>query len=553
VDDSGRLETPGPGITVSVGSTDTTPPTISNVQAGGITTGTATISWTTSEPADSQVEYGPTTAYGSSTTLDPALVLTHSQQITGLTPGTTYHYRVKSKDGAGNLAASADLTFVTASSLDPQTQPILTIVNSGYGANPFNRYLPEMLRAEGLMGFQTAELSTLMASQNPTTYLRGFKLVILGETPLSTAEAQVFRDYVSGGGRLVAMRPDTDLLDIFGVVYAGTRTEQVLQFFAVDTSRQPGAGITGVSLQYHGQADNYNLNGGTALAYLWNSISSPSTNPAAVINTYGQGQAAAFAFDLARSIVLMRQGNPAWKNTEGDGLGGYRATDLLVRADGTKWVAPERMRIPQADETQRFLANLVQMMVDSPLPRLWYLPNKLKVLIINTGDGEDLYGADLQPMMNDAASYGGRVSNYLRTAGVQGTDPAMEASWRAAGHEVGPHMYADGSNDYNALLAAYRDLVNAIQTKFGHGSRTARHHTVNWTGWSEGAEILPQFGTPGFYPTERTPTAGSRVAACPSDSATQAAIFCRSTSCSPSGRTNGLPTTATPWMGRCRS
>jgi hypothetical protein len=34
--------------------------------------------------------------------------------LTGLVIGTTYHYRVKSKDAAGNLATSADLTFTTA-------------------------------------------------------------------------------------------------------------------------------------------------------------------------------------------------------------------------------------------------------------------------------------------------------------------------------------------------------------------------------------------------------------------------------------------------------
>jgi hypothetical protein len=79
-------------------------------------TGTgATITWTTDEPADSQVEYGTTTAYGSSTTLDPNKVASHSVPLGGLTAGTTYHYRVKSKDAAGNLATSPDATFSTGS------------------------------------------------------------------------------------------------------------------------------------------------------------------------------------------------------------------------------------------------------------------------------------------------------------------------------------------------------------------------------------------------------------------------------------------------------
>ncbi|HEY3016693.1 MAG TPA: DUF4082 domain-containing protein, partial [Nocardioides sp.] len=96
------------------GSSDTTPPVISGAQATGIGDTGATITWTTDEASDSQVEYGTTTSYGSSTTLDPALVSGHSQPLTGLSASTLYHYRVKSKDAAGNPATSADATFTTA-------------------------------------------------------------------------------------------------------------------------------------------------------------------------------------------------------------------------------------------------------------------------------------------------------------------------------------------------------------------------------------------------------------------------------------------------------
>lgn len=94
---------------------NTTPPTISTVQTAALASTWATITWTTSRVADTQVEYGPTTAYGSSTTLDPALVLTHAATIPGLMPGATYNYRVKSRDAYGNLAISGNFTFTTSS------------------------------------------------------------------------------------------------------------------------------------------------------------------------------------------------------------------------------------------------------------------------------------------------------------------------------------------------------------------------------------------------------------------------------------------------------
>ena len=59
------------------------------------------------------MEYGTTTSYGSSTTLNATLSTSHSQSLSGLTGSTLYHYRVKSKDAAGNLATSSDYTFTT--------------------------------------------------------------------------------------------------------------------------------------------------------------------------------------------------------------------------------------------------------------------------------------------------------------------------------------------------------------------------------------------------------------------------------------------------------
>src|ERR1035438_6190172 len=90
------------------------PPLISAVAAGSITSSGATIAWTTDKPSTSQVLYGATAAYGASTILNAALVTAHSAALSGLTPGTLYHYAVQSQDSLGNLATSADFTFTAA-------------------------------------------------------------------------------------------------------------------------------------------------------------------------------------------------------------------------------------------------------------------------------------------------------------------------------------------------------------------------------------------------------------------------------------------------------
>ena len=117
-------------ISFSVASTsDTTAPTISGVAASSVTSSGATITWTTNENSDSQVDYGLTTSYGSSTTLNTSLVTSHSQALSGLSANTLYHYRVKSKDAAGNLATSGNFTFTTSSV--PLSCSVVTPTGSG--------------------------------------------------------------------------------------------------------------------------------------------------------------------------------------------------------------------------------------------------------------------------------------------------------------------------------------------------------------------------------------------------------------------------------------
>ncbi len=113
-DAAGNVGTSEPvTVTVANGPPDTTPPVISDVSAEGVSGTSAVITWTTDEPADGQVEYGTTPAYGQMSPLSPSRVTEHSVAIAGLSPGTTYHFRVRSRDASGNLAVSEDFTFTT--------------------------------------------------------------------------------------------------------------------------------------------------------------------------------------------------------------------------------------------------------------------------------------------------------------------------------------------------------------------------------------------------------------------------------------------------------
>ncbi|MBM4259612.1 MAG: hypothetical protein FJ147_27405 [Deltaproteobacteria bacterium] len=98
---------------------DTTPPVISNVSGSEITSSGITITWLTDEPSDTQIEYGPTAAYGQVTVLDNVHVIGHSTQLSGLAANTTYHYRVHSRDAAGNRSTSNAFMFTTDTAAGP--------------------------------------------------------------------------------------------------------------------------------------------------------------------------------------------------------------------------------------------------------------------------------------------------------------------------------------------------------------------------------------------------------------------------------------------------
>lgn len=100
------------------GSSDTTPPNIFNVIVSGITETSATVTWNTDENADSGLDYGLTQAY-TNYLFDSSLSPSHTFTLTGLTPGTLYHFWVYSNDLASNEAVSGDFTFTTADSSAP--------------------------------------------------------------------------------------------------------------------------------------------------------------------------------------------------------------------------------------------------------------------------------------------------------------------------------------------------------------------------------------------------------------------------------------------------
>jgi len=93
---------------------DTTPPVITDVAVGALTSGSATITWKTSEPASTEIDYGLTAGYGLTAT-DTTMATSHSVVLNSplIVPGTMYRFAIKNTDASGNQATSNDYQFTT--------------------------------------------------------------------------------------------------------------------------------------------------------------------------------------------------------------------------------------------------------------------------------------------------------------------------------------------------------------------------------------------------------------------------------------------------------
>ncbi|MDH5442871.1 MAG: polysaccharide deacetylase family protein [Hadesarchaea archaeon] len=122
---------------MSTAGPDNTPPVISNVASSEITASSAKITWDTDELSDSVVNYGTTTALGS-TESDNTMVTRHSITLTNLSASTTYYYEVQSTDPSSNTAVDDNngsyYTFTTTT-LDTTPPVIENVASSAITSN----------------------------------------------------------------------------------------------------------------------------------------------------------------------------------------------------------------------------------------------------------------------------------------------------------------------------------------------------------------------------------------------------------------------------------
>ena len=415
--------------------------------------------------------------------------------------------------GSGAAAAPATLAVADAA----PGGPILVVTATG---NKFTQYLAEILQAEGLNAYATADVSAVDA-----TLLADYDVVVLGETALTAGQVTDLTGWVNAGGNLIAMRPDPQLFGLLGVTSpAGTRKDQYLKL----TTSPAGAGIVTDSIQFHGTATRYTLAGATAVATLLRDSDErdrPTRPSRCAPSAASGGEAAAFAFDLARSVVYTRQGNPAWAGQERDGVAPIRSDDLFFGASAANpqpdWVDLNKVAIPQADEQQRLLANLITRMARDvmPIPRFWYFPRDEKAVIVMTGDDHatggtagrfDSQAAQSPPGCSVADWECIRSTSYIYTEHARSPTRRRPPTTRRASRSpctstrtapTGRRRSSQGF--FSTQLAAWQAKYTSVPAPI-----TNRTHCIAWSDWASHPKTS---SWPTASASTRTTTTGRRT------------------------------------------
>lgn len=389
--------------------------------------------------------------------------------------------------------------FVAATADEDVTAPLLIAYPDD--ANPL--LWQEILRVEGLP-YARRQLLAELTQQS----LRNVAAVIVPPGAVSSAQAEVLAAYVEAGGGLIVVLPGMELAPLCGLVIdGGVMADGYLRV------RRGAPGVEGIdagALQFHAPLHHYQVREADAVALVCNREAIATTRPAVTWRRVGAGAVVAWCYDLAQSVVYTRQGPPARAGAETDGVEGVRAVDMFA-----DFIDLERIHIPQADEQQRLLVNLLNAASAAPLPRFWYFPANADSVLVATGDSHNNPAPAVDEVLRRVERFGGtmsiyytppptdtvrralrRVRTWLDEQPVVGdlvppsdvVTPYHADQWRARGHEFALHPYVEEGLEIG-WARYWRQF-----TGLGYGAfATTRTHRVLWHGWTETAAVQASY------------------------------------------------------------
>lgn len=388
-----------------------------------------------------------------------------------------------------------DAPVFVAAADDDATTPLLIAYPDGANSVIWQ----EILRVEGLPYVRVQPLAALTLDS-----LHGVAVVIVPPGEVSAVQAELLVEYVTAGGGLIVVQPGPALAPLCGLAAdAGVTADGYL------CVQSGGPGVEGIdtgALQFHAPLRHYELLEAEAIAVVCSREAVATPTPAVTWQRIAEGAVVTWCYDLAQSVVLTRQGPPTRADNESDGVDGVRAVDMFP-----DFIDLERIHVPQADEQQRLLVNLLHAISAVPLPLLWYFPNNTNSVLVLTGDSHNNPAPAVDGVLRRVEEYGGtmsiyytppptdtvrravrRVRTWLDEQPLVGdlfppsdvVTPYHAELWRARGHEFALHPYVEEGLELG--WARYWQQFTGL----GYGAfATTRTHRVLWHGWTDTARV----------------------------------------------------------------
>ncbi len=368
--------------------------------------------------------------------------------------------------------------------MQPKATPLkqYLLLHSSQKENRYGAFAAEILRSEGLSGFENFDLS---ASGLPDFGVDD--LAVLTRCMLTTAQSEQLHEAVRNGLRLVCFQPSWNLVKLLG----WTPAKRVLHPGCVHVNDGfPGAQET---LQTHLPIALYETEteyccAATATDVDWKE----SGFPAVVRQKCGAGEIVFFFYDLPKTIARIRFGDPELGSLLTSGEWEWQhASDLFVGHTDDR-----ACHLPQAELHAQLLAHLLTDICAYPLARLWYFEKAEHRAAANFSSDDDWSTPEqFQDLIGSLEEFGGQGTFYL----VEDTLLSEEqvAAYRAQGHTFGPHV--DGNNKDEAMnLIFLRQLESEtrdFRARFGEVSLSLQCHCAPWSGYMD---WLPAFVEHGY-------------------------------------------------------
>lgn len=369
----------------------------------------------------------------------------------------------------------------------------------------YGAFYGSILEGEGFNNYATSPASDLT-----TESLQHRKVVVLAASHLNKPALAALTHWVRQGGLLIAMRPGPALYPLLGLKSFSVGALRWVSLVA-DRSTPYTRGIAATPLRLHGSLDLFRVASRNAsavpatakplddaqqaaplvLARLTEgAYGTPLPYPAVTLAQDGTGHAVAFAFDLATSVVLSRQGNPQWADEERDGFSPRRPNDLFY----PDFVDLNNANVPQADELQRLFANITVLAAAQPAPRFWYLPGERRAAVIMAGDDHDTQGGTrgLFDRLSRESPAGCSFDNWtcLRATAYLTPPtklaPALAEQYAKLGFEIGVHVDSGCRDRATPQLAKIiDDQMAGFRRRYPNlpPQQTLRVHCIVWNGW----------------------------------------------------------------------